>query len=220
MTDLVDVYRTKIQKMNSVFEASFSEKINAIDGRASRLSAVASTLNLSSTDPKLLMTLLAIKWRNAVVHSDTARRVGNQLKSDLRSKKTAISQVHRGLDIERTLESFESGQAPTFKEVASFISAAQGLVQSLDEAVVSQLKIDQYAETILCSYFSRTFGENNQIFSQYWAVNPQKSLQRLTSLLTQHGFTSAPTSSRLSSEYLDELISLSAGTARGRFSPP
>ncbi|MET4622191.1 hypothetical protein ABIE18_003660 [Arthrobacter sp. 2762] len=220
ITDLIDVYRKRLQGMNSVFESAFSAKINAIEGRANRLSGVASALDISKTDSNLLLTLFAIKWRNTIVHSDAVTRVSSTLKAHLLNAADEISEAHRGMDVERSIAAFEQGHAPTFKEVASFISAAQGLVQAFDAAALAKMDIDKYAESTLSAYFSHVFSKNTQVFSQFWPGNPSKSHQRLAKLLTQCGFSEAPGISQLSSDYLGALANLTARNARSRFSQP
>lgn len=217
ITDLIDVYRKRLQSLDSVFDEEFPTRVNRIDGRANRLSAVASALELPATDARLLVVLLAIKWRNTIVHSDADTRVGSSLRAHLLSAGKEISEAHRGLDIERSLSSFESGNPPTFKEVASFISAAQGLVEALDAAAVSKMDIEQYAESTLATYFADAFEKNAQIFSQFWPANAAKTRHRLTSLLVQRGFSKGPAPSPLSPRYLDDLSALTASSARGRF---
>ncbi|PRB66783.1 hypothetical protein [Arthrobacter sp. MYb213] len=217
ITDLIDVYRKQVQKTDSVFDRSIQDSINRIDGRAERLSALASNLQIQLNDPALLMTLFAIKWRNTLVHSESSTRLNASLSRKLISVAAQIAETHRGLDIKRSIETFENGTAPTFKEVASFIAATQSLVESFDSAAIKKMDIQCYAESRLRDYFSREFIGNRQIFSQYWATNPDKSFQRLSNLLTQLGFSRGTHIASLSSEYLKSIAHLTASDARDRF---
>lgn len=218
ITDLIDVYRKQLQKTNSVLDISLRDSINRIEGRAERLSALAKNLQIKLDDPALLMTLFAVKWRNTIVHSEASTRLSASLSSKLTSAADQIAEVHRGLDITRSIETFENGIAPTFKEVASFIAASQSLVESLDRAAIKRMDTQCYAESRLRNYFSREFIRNRQIFSQYWAANPDKSLQRLSNLLTQLGFSRGTCIASLSSDYLNAIAYLTASDARHRFS--
>lgn len=218
ITDLVDVYRKQLQAMPSVLDEATSLRINNIDGRANRLAELASILEIRKDDESLLMMQFATKWRNTIIHSDADTRVGSALRSDLLSSAPNISAVHRGLDIARSIETFERGNAPTFKEVASFISAGQVLVESLDASAVGKMDVQQYAESTLRSHLSSIFVRNAQVYSQYWPGDPAKSRQRLTNLLAQLGFTRGPAHSQLTPEYLESISLLTARAARERFS--
>lgn len=220
ITDLVDVYRKQIQALPSLLSEAVSARINKIDGRANRLAELASTLELPRADRNLLMILFATKWRNTIVHSDADTRLGSDLRNSLLNSAQAISLEHRGLDIDRSIASFERGDAPTFKEVASFIAAGQQLVEALDSAVMTKMNIEQYAEFTLCKYFSAAFASNRQVFSQFWPGDPAKTHQRLTNLLTQLGFTLGEPFSRLSFDFLHAISRLTAHEARTRYSLP
>lgn len=217
IADLVDVYRKQIQAMDSAFDDSLSAKIEKLDGRDSRLSGVARELGIPRNNPSLLMMRFAIKWRNTIVHSDAANRLDSQLRADLIASADALSEAHRGLSIERSITSFSHGSAPTFKEAASFISAAQNLVKILDEATLSKMDVDKYAESTLITYFSESFAHNSQIFSQYWPTSAAKSRGRLIKVLEQHGFTPENSRATLSHSYLESISDLTASGARTRF---
>lgn len=217
ITDLIDVYRKQIQAMPSVMSETASVKINNIDGRANRLAELALTLELPRGDRNLQMIQFATKWRNTIVHSDADIRLGSNLRNSLLDAAEAISLVHRGLDIDRSITSFERGAAPTFKEVASFIAAGHQLVEALDSAVMTKMNVEQYAETALCKHFSAAFTSNRQVFSQFWPGDPAKTQQRLTNLLTQLGFTRGEPLARLSSDFLDEISRLAAHEARALY---
>lgn len=218
ITDLVDVYRKQIQAIPSVLSREASSRIGKIDGRANRLAELASILDLPKSDRNLRIVAFATKWRNTIVHSDAETRLGADLRSSLLSSAKSISLAHRGLDIERSISSFESGRAPTFKEVASFIAASQQLVETLDLAAIRKMDVDQYAESIVCEHFSAAFTSNRQVFSQFWPGDSAKTHQRLTKLLAQRGFTQGEPAARLSSDFLDTISCMTAREARSRFS--
>lgn len=220
ITDLVDVYRKQVQAMPSVLPEVASAKIKRIDGRARRLAELASALELPRSDRNLQMILFATKWRNTIVHSDADTRLGSDLRSSLLNSAQGISLAHRGLDITRSVASFERGDAPTFKEVASFIAAGQQLVAALDLAVLTKMNVEQYAETTLRQYLTDAFTSNRQVFSQFWPGEPAKSHQRLTNLLTQLGFTRGEPLELLSSDFLTQLSELAAREARERYLLP
>jgi hypothetical protein len=219
ITDLVDVYRKQIQKMPSVVSVPVSDRINRMDGRANRLTELASILGVPKDDHNLLMMLFAVKWRNTIIHSDADTRIGSILGSALLRSADHISEAHRGLDVARSIKSFECGDAPTFKEVASFISAGQLLVAALDSRAIAKMDVHEYAESTLSSYFAGEFDRNPQVFSQYWPGDATKSSQRLTSLLAQLGFTRGRSESNLAPSFLESLSTLTAGGARQRYSP-
>lgn len=216
ITDLVDVYRKRLLTMTSVFDVTFAGKVNIIDGRANRLSAVVSALEVQDDDPNLLLTLFAIRWRNTIVHSDASTRLDNSLRKKLLKKSEILREAHRGLDVERSVLSFEHGGAPTFKEVASFIAAAQKLVQLCDTAAIAKMDLDQYAESTLSRYFSDLHVNNAQVFSQYWPNDPVKTSQRLKNVLKQLGFTEIGISSNISLDFFDSITHLTAKKAGSR----
>lgn len=220
LTDLVDVYRKRLQSMPSVVGDSVSVRINKIDGRANRLAELASVLGLPKDDRNLLMMLFATKWRNTIIHSDADTRIGSALRADLIGSGKDISLAHRGLEIDRSITSFERGNAPTFKEVSSFIMAGQMLVEALDSAAIGRMDVQQYAESTLRRYFAISFTSNEQVYSQFWPNDSAKSHQRLSNLLAQLGFTRGDSVAQLSSEYLKTISQLTAKDARLRYSAP
>lgn len=219
ITDLVDVYRKRLQAMRSVMSDTGSKRIDKIDGRANRLSELASVLGLPRDDRNLLMMLFATRWRNTIVHSDADTRIGRDLRSRLLNSAQDISLEHRGLDISRSIESFERDDAPTFKEVASIIAAGQQLVEALDVRAVTMMDVEHYAESTLNTHLSAAFTLNAQVYAQYWSGNQAKTQKRLTALLAQLGFTRGDALSQLSPEYLNSTSTLTARAARARFSP-
>lgn len=220
ITDLVDVYRKRLQAMPSVVRTNESSRINNIDGRATKLAEIAKVLRLENNDRNLSMLQFAIKWRNMIVHSDADSRVGSQLKANLSALSTEIADAHRGLDIGRAINSFEKGHAPTFKEVASFIAAAQQLVASLDSRAIETMDMREYADSRLREHLTSTFDSNPQVFSQFWPGNIPKSEHRIRSLLLQLGFTDNKPAAPLSGDYLADIARLSAKEARKRFTNP
>ncbi|QHC70781.1 hypothetical protein [Rathayibacter sp. VKM Ac-2801] len=219
ITDLVDVYRKRLQAMRSVMSDAESKRIDKIDGRAVRLSELASVLGIPRDDRNLLMMLFATKWRNTIVHSDADSRIGSDLRNRLLNSAQDIALEHRGLDVSRSIKSFERGDAPTFKEVASFVAAGQQLVAALDVRAITKMNVQQYAESILSTHLSAAFTLNAQVYAQYWSGNQAKTHKRLTTLLAQLGFTRSGALSQLSAEYLDSTSRLTAHAARARFSP-
>ncbi|WP_144802354.1 hypothetical protein [Kocuria rhizophila] len=217
ITDLVDVYRKKIQGMRSIIIDAESDRITRLDGRAAKLADFATTLGLTRDDRDLLMLQFAIRWRNRIVHSEADNRLGSHLKASLLRNAEEIAVAHRGLDIGRAIASFEQNKAPTFKEVASFIAAAQRLVESLDSQAVSRMDVNQYANSVLQNHLTSTFESNHQVFAQFWPGNASKSEKRLRGLLLQLGFTSDRPDVTLREDFLSSLGQLSANEARQRY---
>lgn len=217
ITDLVDVYRKKIQAMPSIFDDAESARIARLNGRVTRLAEFAKVLGLVSDNRDLLLLQFAIRWRNRIVHSDADNRVGSQLKASLLANAEKIAIAHRGLDVGRAITSFEQDNAPTFKEVASFIAAAQHLVEALDSKAIVKMDVNQYANSILQEHFTSSFETNRQVFSQFWPGNAPKSEKRLQVLLLQLGFTSDQPDVVLREDFLSSLAQLSAKEARQRY---
>ncbi|WP_168915240.1 hypothetical protein [Microcella flavibacter] len=217
ITDLVDVYRKRIIEMRAVITEQDSIRINKLDSRGQKLTESAMHLGIPGDSQDLLMVLFAIKWRNAIVHSDAERRLGASLRADLVKKQVDIASSHRGLDVNRSIASYESGKPPTFKEVASFIAGAHSLIASIDSKAIEQMDVQEHAESLLREHFSVKFANNRQIFAQFWPGDPKKSHKRIGTLLVQLGFTEIDARASLAPEFVESVARLSASEARGRF---
>lgn len=218
IADLTDVYRKQLQRMRSVISDQKSSELDKLDGSAKRLEGLATTLSVRHDDLDLLLTMLAIKWRNTSVHSGAAPRIDSTLKSRLLTQYDAIEKQYSGLDVARSIESFKKGSPPSFKEVASFIAAAQNIVESLDVRAIMKIDVELYAETVILTHFSSPSTDRAIAFPQFWPGSSSKTRKRLTTLLLQNGFSPNESLIELDPGYLDSLSDLSARAARDRFS--
>lgn len=105
-----------------------------------RISTIASTV-LDDDDYLIPGVVLLVHWRNRVVHPNSNARLNPQQRQLLIEHKNVISTRYRGLDIELTLEHFNSGK-PTLKDVSSLVAMTINLARKIDYAMQKNLSKD------------------------------------------------------------------------------
>lgn len=90
--------------------------------------------NLSnSEDLQFDLTHLAIQWRNNLIHYHAENPVDEDSWRRLKAaSKKKLGKEYGGLDLNETLTRFKKQETPTFKDVASMVSAIRKSVESID----------------------------------------------------------------------------------------
>lgn len=218
IADAVDEYRKSLTRMPGLLSESVASRVRSADGSGLRLRELSK--HLIGDDPiELDMARFAIHWRNRMVHFSANSNLDHQVAARLATGASTIAERHRGLDVQEAIARMNSGKSPTFKEVASMISAAHRLIQELDAAALRGADPALFADSIIAEHLrqSLTKGSTNGA-PMFWPGNPTKSEQRIRQLLLQNGF--APTSEfelSIPQSYLEELYGLSVKEALARF---
>jgi hypothetical protein len=221
ITDLVDVYWEGVSRLPAVCTPTDLLQIRGSgdDGRSKRLERYGAHLGVNTT--ALRMTQLAIHWRNRVAHSVAAGQVAGEVRGGLRAAAAEIADAYNGLDVEALIKHEAAGNAPTFKEVASLMSACHKLVADLDRAALTRIDLGALAEEHIAQHLRSGGGQYwNRRTESLWAGDSAKTRKRIELLLTQAGFRSSAepiSGSTLDASVLEELSSLSLATARSRF---
>jgi|GEM_PF-2203390 len=219
ISDQLDGYFSSILKMPGLLDSRAVERISGEESRAKRLMALARDLSVIGSEAALLVEAAFI-WRNRVVHGSGRRKqFPGELRSRLRDSAEVIRADYCGLDVDRYIEHVEGEFPPTFKEVASTISAAQKFVEQLDRAAISSLNLERFAEHQIASHLqSRVEQGFSSVFVQFWPGDSSKTARRLRQLLLQSGFRPAISGDReLDEEWAAEVSGLSPRQAKERF---
>ncbi len=98
-----------------------------------------------------------------------------------------IEKKHCGLDINRTLKSFDKRAFPTFKEITTFVRASINLISEFDKYLLHDINLVTYADRIIVKYLNdRKACRLNNIFSK----DSQTAEKSLRQILFQNGFIS------------------------------
>ncbi|MCL6272277.1 hypothetical protein M3P05_20370 [Sansalvadorimonas sp. 2012CJ34-2] len=97
-------------------------------------------------DPVLISLMeVLITWRNYSFHYDIDNEIRDQSSGILRSERDRIKNEYCGLDSVLLGEKWKKHIDFTFKEAASLISATHKFVQAVDEYIVNNIDLEQYA---------------------------------------------------------------------------
>ena len=164
----------------------FSEdKINLDD----KIDSIFRNIRFSISNEKFeiftAMIYLAALWKEKLVHPSTTNTPLPKYTYILKTKRDVINSDFCGLDILRTIESFQSNNNPTMKEVTAFIRSICGFCQILDNFTFnSELKLTKYATHVLHRYF----GEHLKQKQLFPTLTEDKQIKKLSTLLMNNGF--------------------------------
>lgn len=221
ITELVDGYRSAAMRLDGLLPASEITRIDTLKnaGGAGKLHEFAKVLGMKQTESELIIRA-AYSWRNQVVHSTNASgRLSAELRARLVERADQIRAKYRGLEIEQYISNVEGTSVPTFKETASTIAAAQEIVELIDASVAKRVDLEAYAESLIANHMRKRFENGHRsVFVEYWPRDAAKTTARLRQLLLQSGLSPTSGDERsLSSEWVSEIVGLSARDARARY---
>lgn len=164
----------------------FSEDKNNLDDKIDSIyRKIHSTIDDEKFEIFAAMIYLAALWKEKLVHPSTTNSPLTKYTYILKTNRNVINADFCGLDILRTIESFQSNNDPTMKEVTSFIRSICGFSKILDNfAFNSELKLTKYATHVLHRYFDEHL-KQKQLFP---TLTEDKQIKKLTTLLINNGF--------------------------------
>ncbi|HET6747351.1 MAG TPA: hypothetical protein VFH06_04575 [Candidatus Saccharimonadales bacterium] len=188
VVDCLDMYTRLINKSPSLIEDTDLKKNidNEENNRKiyTKLAIICEQYDIKDT--RLALVHVLICWRNRLTHYDAENDISVKDTELLLEDKEAIKAKYRGLDIQLALESFYKKQPPTFKEVASLVSASIDLVYAIDEALISELDKVVYADRVIIKYLKSDISRRlNGLFSN----EKEKINKSLQQILMQNGFS-------------------------------
>lgn len=217
IVDLLNVYRKEVASIAGCSVGDKLQKLDDLDGAEAKLMGLVQAVGLPQS-PEVLLSRLAINWRNRTVHSSSAgRRLNRSLASRLLACRSELLEQHSGLDVQLTIERYDNGQAPTFKDVATMISGVQRTVRDIDVALITSVDLESFADDVIRRYLSDS--KDSNVVPKLWPGSPEKTAQRLTTLLRQHGMAVSedPSDPALARNYLSEVASLAPRQAKQRY---
>ncbi len=192
--DSVDVYIRAARKQPSLIQNPALR--NSIDGagRSVLQKILALEGHYSSTDPVLFaMVLTMVAWRNKSAHEDADTKIDDRFEKTLRSNAGIIADQYRGLDVARLMNGFQVSE-PTFKEVTSLVSAAQGFVLTLERLLFRDLDKVQYLKELIWQVPAEASGDAAQRFRKrrmqsIWGRDPSDRTAAVSRHLREFGIT-------------------------------
>jgi hypothetical protein len=169
LVDCVDMYFRLINRLPRLLQnQELQDKFNDTNDSRSINARVKSLLehySINTIDSALFDLLIC--WRNRLVHFDAYNNILPSNKALLLTNKVEISSVHSGMDIERSLDSFEKKLVPTLKEVTTFVKSTIELLYIIDETLIANLDLIEYSDQVLIDYFSESTTKRiDNIFSK------------------------------------------------------
>lgn len=131
------------------------------------------------------MAALAIQWRNNTMHFGAHNTIDVIYRDKLLNFEGRIKDLFCGLDIIKTLNSFEKGKDPTFKEVTSLIRGIHRLVEMVDLRLLSEIDINRYAHDIINHHFKKY----KLTYKSVLALPSDKRNTKILNILTNNSFS-------------------------------
>ena len=198
---------------------------------ADRANAICKDLGLNE-ELRIAGLELLSSWRNAVAHSGRRRlKISAGAKELLLDHKKAIHTDYSHLDIELALRNFESRKPPVPKEVTSLLAMTTNLCRAIDQAAIIRVastepRMDALVEELLKEYFLPSDQRNKKPWgelSEAWQGPQYRRKDNLLKILQRVGVSAIeqqkresgdtraskrqlPVSSKVSEEYLEQLI--------------
>lgn len=157
------------------------------------------------------LCVVAITWRNLLVHSDAENEVPVEIQELLVENAAAIRDQYQGLELTRTFASLERGQAPSLKEVTALVRAVHWFVGEADEEIRARLDLNLYFDEALRKYMSE---DRIARASNVWGKGREASLKTLRQIAMQAGLSPSDELSGLNDQVLEGVASLSEIEAR------
>lgn len=191
-TDAFDCYVSWARRSPSLIQQS--EMRHKIDGCGrSVLEKFKVMTSLRDLNPVLCALVeVLIVWRNRAVHSLADNKLSEDTWEILASNEGWIRDEFRGMELERLFGDFERGGAPTFKEIASFIRAAQSLVQEMDAALLRHLNPEKYLKEFILYYLKKSDSDKKTIIrnaQSIWGRDVSDRHAAVVSFLAHNGLS-------------------------------
>ncbi|MDH6199322.1 hypothetical protein M2272_005993 [Mycobacterium frederiksbergense] len=209
--DSLDAYRRQLSSPANVYlEIAEWNAMNAEEGLWHRLQYLAQVSGAQLGPEKELVQLLLV-WRNKVVHTRSRDGVPAELKQRLLDDRSRISTGYRGLDIRRAIEAASRGDAPSFKEITSLVTAAHNFVSGVDTAIARRTDIDACLRSALSEYLAVNPAERSR---NIWDRDRDRRRASILQVAHNYGMTAGDGSSAVSEQFVHQLMSWTAIEAR------
>ena len=135
-----------------------------------RCGSLCEELALDPTTRLLPLISLAVRWRNALVHSEGAEfKLSQEDRTALASNSASLNKA--AFSITKAVERFDQGKDPTLKDVTTFVAYMQELCTSVDGAAIRRVagtEVD--VEKLLLSRLKSRFKSRSALY-EFWGVS-------------------------------------------------
>lgn len=176
--DALDAYLTGIARLNWLnfspsTVATCTKATTRPGGKAwsisERCGALCKELDLTQAAELLPLISLAVRWRNALVHSEDAEFKLPQEDRIALAKNPAIFNK-AAFSVTKAVARFDEGRDPTLKDVTTFVAYVQELCKSLDSAAILRVAgTEPAAEEVLRSRLKSRFKSRIALY-EFWGV--------------------------------------------------
>ena len=192
--DSVDIYIRKARKLPGLVQSTVLR--HSIDGAGRSVMRKVSALEeqYGTVEPVVFaLVLVMIAWRNKSAHEEADTKVDDRYREILLKNAPAIATEYRGLEVDRLLSGFDSGD-PTFKECASLISATQRFVQTLETLLFRDIDAEQYLRELVWKTPSELSSDDavsfrKQRIKSVWGRDAADRRRAVVRHLRQYGIT-------------------------------
>lgn len=215
LVDALDAYVRELNKKPFLIQDDDARMEMDSLGRSvyARVSWLGEHFGMSESVP-FALSVLAVTWRNRLVHSDADNALPKEVRQILEVEADTISEEFQGLDVARTMTNLNAAAVPSLKEATALVRAAHLLVREADEKLREDLDI----EVLLEEGLQRYIGEDSlQRAARIWGKGKEKALKSLRQVALNIGLTEEDGARALGDEVMSELASLSEVQARQRF---
>ena len=192
------------------------------EGLAGRVRSIATVIGQTDS-AEVLLTEIAIIWRNRLVHSQPRNHINTRLASAARNQATQYLESYQGLIIDDLIKHFEHGPPapPTFKEVTAIVRAVHKLVERTDGYLLQSLDMDAYLRGILRLYLTEdSDARPAKIMARagnVWGKSPARRLSNIRQIALNGGLSpydeGAP--NELTITAMEKFVNLSPSEAVG-----
>lgn len=196
--DCLDAYFTKINQSPLLIEdVSLKSKIDgtgrSVYEKYNMYSSYILSNNFKKEDFALYKSFvdLAIQWRNNTTHYNAENVIQKENETILIKNLDLVEEKFCGLKIDETLDHFNKGKSPTFKEVTSLIRSIQNYIEILDIFLLQRLDIVRYANDLLNIFFSENINEKKS----YSTLTKERRDIKIKNILLNWSFSESITES-------------------------
>lgn len=138
-------------------------------GISERCGALCNELALTQAAKLLPLISLAVRWRNALVHSENAKfKLPPEDRSALVKNSASFNKA--AFNVTSAVERFDQGRDPTLKDVTTFVAYVQELCKSVDGAAIGRVAgTESDVEKVLSSTLKGRFKSRSALY-EFWGV--------------------------------------------------
>ena len=161
------------------------------------------------------LVMLAVTWRNRMVHSLADESPDEAAREILDAQKTDAFEQFRHLDVSRAIAAAERASTPSFKEAASVIQACHLFVEVLDRKLLATLEAQPYLDQVFFHHFRSMESRATALerLSTLWGRDSSRRKSTIGNILKSEG-SLASTSVEPVTAWISKLNSLSYAEVR------